>query len=265
MRSFLRKIFLLVIIFSLFLSPVLAKDTIKMLADMNSSFDFHLQEIPDEISFVAVKAQTIPNIVTIPEDSTVTLEVINAEKERRWHKSGFIIGRLKTYCPKGVEIPVDVYDKGIYLVVRKYEEINPKEAVFFTLEYIVMSGASFFVPGVDIGYYFLKGLIMGENDPNRFKSGVHNAYNNSICWLWLKGKSIELVPDELISVKSINEVKALKLSSKVDKRNLKRNIKSNNKIQKCEDKYYKRQYKNAKKDVQYSVVERAINAEISDL
>ena len=37
------------------------------------------------------------------------------------------------------------------------------------------------------------------------------------------------------------------------------------KIQKLENKYYKRQYKNAKQDVQYSVIEQAINSELKDL
>ena len=45
-------------------------------------------------------------------------------------------------------------------------------------------------PGVDIAYYFVKGAIQNEKADTRLKSGVHNAYDNSILWIFLKGKPI---------------------------------------------------------------------------
>ena len=262
MREFLKRNIIFTIIFALTFTPVFAKDSIKMLADMDSGFTMHIQDFPEEISFVVAKSQTIPDIITIPEDSKVVVSIIDAEVERRWHKSGIIIGKMKSYCPEGVEIPIDLSDKDIYVLIRRFEPIDKKEAWIIGTEIVVMSGASFFAPGVDVGYFFLKGAIMGNKHKNRFLSGVSNAYDNSICWFWLKGKSIELQPNDLASVKSISKEKATELISKVEKRNAKRAEKYNKRIVKLERKIEKRQYKNAKKEVYCAVVENAIEDEL---
>lgn len=264
MKAFLKKSIISLIILALTFVPVMAKDNIKMLADIDTPFDLHSKTLPKEISFVVAKTETIPEIITIPEDSRVTVEIINAEIERRWHKSGFIVGKIKNYSPEGIEEPIDVSDKELYVLIRKYEPINAKEAWILGTEIVVMSGASFFAPGVDVGYFFLKGLIVGNYHKNRFVSGVHSAYENSICWFWLKGKPIELTPDSLATAKGISEKKAKKLIAKVEKRNLKREIKYNKRIAKLDRKIEKRQYKNMKKELNCSIVEQAIDAELDE-
>ena len=263
-RAILKKFFAILIVFILAFNPVMAKNNIKMLADMNTKFDLHSQDLPEEITFVVAETKTIPDIITIPEDSLVTVEVINAEVERRWHKSGLVIGRIKSYQPDGVENPIDVTDRGIYLILRKYVPVNVKEAWIIGTEIVVMTGASFFAPGVDVGYFFLKGLVLGTYHPNRFISGVHCLYENSICWFWLKGKPMELSENDLATAKGISEEKAKKLITKIEKRNVKREIKSYKKILKRSDKMAKRQYKYEKKEVYCSVVEQVINAELEE-
>ena len=262
MLKLLKENLILSIVFVLTFSPVFAEDRIKMLGDVDTSFTMHICDLPDEISFVAAKTRTIPDIVTIPQDSRVIVSIINAEVERRWHKSGIIVGKMKSYCPEGVETPIDISDKEIYVVIRRYEPINKKEAWIIGTEIVIMSGASFFAPGVDVGYFFLKGAILGNKHKNRFLSGVSNAYENSICWFWLKGKRIEFQPNDLASVKSISGEKAEKLISKIDKRNARRIERCNMKIAKLEKKIEKRQYKNAKKEVYCAVVEQAIEDEL---
>ena len=174
------------------------------------------------------------------------------------------MGKIKSYSPEGIEEPIDVSDKELYVLIRKYEPINAKEAWILGTEIVVMSGASFFAPGVDVGYFFLKGLIVGNYHKNRFVSGVHSAYENSICWFWLKGKPIELTPDSLATAKGISEKKAKKLIAKVEKRNQKREIKYNKRIAKLDRKIEKRQYKNMKKELNCSIVEQAIDAELDE-
>ena len=264
MLKILKKSFILSIVFVLTFSPVLAKDKIKMLGDVDTNFTMHIQNLPEEISFVAAKSQTIPDVITIPEDSRVVVSIINAEVERRWHKSGIIIGKMKSYCPEGVETPIDVSDKEIYLIIRRYEPIDKKEAWIIGTEIVIMQGASFFAPGADIGYFFLKGAILKNKHKNRFLSGVSNAYDNSICWFWLKGKPIELDIDGLASVKGISKEKAEKLIPKIEKRNAKRAARYEKRIAKLERKIEKRQYKNAKKEIYCAVVEQAIENELFD-
>ena len=69
--------------FLLVFPPVFAKDRIKILGDINTEFTTHLQDFPDEINILAVKTCTIPDLVTIPEDSLMTLEFLGYRKERR--------------------------------------------------------------------------------------------------------------------------------------------------------------------------------------
>lgn len=264
MRVYLKKLFTTLIILIFVLTPAFAEDNIKMLVDVDTDFNLHSQTLPEEISFVVAKTEMIPDIIIIPEDSKVTVEIINAEVERRWHKSGFIIGKMKNYQPDGIEEPIDITDKNLYVLIRKYEPINKKEAWILGTEIVVMSGASFFAPGVDVGYFFLKGLITGKEHPNRFVSGVHSAYENSICWFWLKGKPIELPVDSLATAKGISAEKVKKLVPKVEKRNLKREVRYNKRIAKLDKKIMKRQYKNEKKDIEYTIVENAINAELAE-
>ena len=263
--SFLRKNLILLTAFLLIFSPAFAKDRIKILGDINTGFSTHTQDFPEEINILAVKTYTIPHLITIPEDSMITLEFLGSQKERRWHKSGFIVTKLKSYTPEGIKEPIDVSRKDIYLILRKYEPIDKKEAVILGTEIVVMSGASYFAPGVDVGYFFLKGVIAGNKHKNRFVSGVHNAYENSICWFWLKGKPIDVGADAQIMIKNISQEKAVKMVINSDIYRLKQEDKYSKRIAKRDRKTQKRWYKYAKKDVPCSVVERAINAELEAL
>lgn len=263
MRKILKKSLILTVILMLIITPVSAKDRIKILADMDTGFSLQNKELPEEISFVATQAETVDTI-TIPQDSRITAKVLCAEQERRWHKSGIIICKVKNYCPEGVETPIDVSERDIYLIVRKFEPINKKEAWILGTEIFLLSGASFFAPGVDVGYFFLKGAVIGDKHPNRFIAGVHNAYDNSICWFWLKGKPIELNPDDLAKAKNITPKKAQKLIAGAQRRNLKREIRYEKRIKKLDKKFAKREYKYDKKMVKCSVVEQAIEAELAD-
>ena len=251
--------------FLLIFPPVFAKDRIKILGDINTEFTTHLQDFPDEINILAVKTCTIPDLVTIPEDSLMTLEFLGYRKERRWHRSGYIVTKLKSYTPEGIKEPIDVSRKDIYLILRKYEPIDKKEAAIIGTELVVMSGASFFAPGADVGYFFLKGVIMGNKHKNRIISGVHNAYDNSIFWFWLKGKPIDVGADGQIMIKNISQEKASKMVINSQIWELKQNEKYSKRIAKRDKKAEKRRYKYAKKEVPCAVVERAIAAELEDI
>jgi len=257
-RAFI-KIFLIILVFVLNINFCHAKHAIKMIADVDTEFTAKTTELPDKIYFKTVTSKTIPDVLSIPEGSVVGLEVIKAQRELRWHKSGIILCKLSDYTPEGLEQPVDVSDKDIYLVVRKYEKINKKEAFWIGTELILAQGASFFAPGVDIGYFFIKGAIQRKKHPNWFKAGVHNAYDNSICWFWLKGKPIELDEGQQVSIKDIKPNKVDKLMAKIDKRNARFERQAAKRIVKKERKTLKRDIKNLKKMTNCSVVEDAIN------
>ena len=196
-------------------TPVQASDSIKLISHINQDFD--VNDIQPEIKFKTIKKVTILNEITIPQRSVITAETIQAQKERRWHKSGYIICKVKSYITEYDEF-YDISDKNIYLIARKYEPIYKKEASVLATELVLTQAASVFAPGVDILYFFTKGAIQREKNPNWFKAGVSNAYDHSICWFWLKGKPINLEKDEKVQLKSIKEKRALKLKTQIERR-----------------------------------------------
>ena len=264
MSKILTKLFTFILILTLCTCEVYAKRNIKIIADTDSDFTAKSQNLPDEISFRINSSKTIPNVISIPENSLITLKIIRTQRELRWHKSGIILCKLQSYTPEVTDIPIDVSDKNIYLTVRKYEEIDKKEAAILATEIIITQGAAFFAPGVDIGYFFIKGAIQREKDPNWFKAGVHNAYDNSICWFWLKGKPIELNEEDQVQIKDIKSQKVDKLIKKIDQRNARFERQAAHRIAKLDKKTLKKQIKNEKKLVDCSVVEQAIENVVVD-
>ena len=250
MRELLKKFFILFLVFNFTFMPVMAKDNLKMYGNIHH--EFSTLDIP-EVVYIKTKADNIlPDGTIIPEGSKVGFDIMQVQKERRWHKSGYILCKLKDYTLQGEETSVDLSDKNIYLAIRKYEPIDGKEAAILTTEIILTQAAGivgscfiFFAP-VDIAYFFTKGAIRREKHHNWFKAGVYDAYDNSIFWFWLKGKPIELQEFDDVQVKMLSEKKAAKLNKQIAKRNLKQTIKDEKKALKQEVKEEKINAKLAK-------------------
>jgi len=265
MKNSVKKILSVFLIMMLATSFVSAKSNkINLIADVESDLTIKTTELPDEISFKTKEVRKITDDLSIPEGALVTLKIIKAQRELRWHKSGLILCKLKSYQPDLAQEPIDVSDKDLYLVARKYEKIDKKEATIIGIELVLAQGASFFAPGVDIAYFFTKGAIQRKKDPNWFKAGVHNAYDNSICWFWLKGKPFELTEGEMVQIKTIKPEKAEKLSAKIDKRTSRFERQAEKRIAKLDKKQLKKDLKNEKKMVDCSVVENAIENVVVD-
>ncbi len=214
MNSIFRKILIVIFIFILSVLQVNAEDKIDTIANINQNFS--ADDIPKEIKF-KLDEEIILNNRIIHKNSVITAEPLVAQPERRWHKSGFIVLNLK-YYESLLGQKVNVSDKDIYLIAKKYDKITVKEATLKGTEIAASTAASFFIPGIDIIYYFTKGAIQKEKNNNRFKAGISNAYDNSIFWFWLKGKPIDLSVNETVSLKEIDEERALKLKSQIEKR-----------------------------------------------
>jgi len=243
-------------------SGVNAKSRVKMRADINDDFSIAYKDLPDEIQLKVTEAQIIPNLINIPENSTITLKVIRAQRELRWHNGGLILCKLKSFTLEDCSVPLDVQDKNIYLTVRKHEEIDKKEAWILGTELVLAQGASVFAPGVDIGYFFIKGAIQRKKHPHWFKAGVRNAYDNSIFWFPQKGKPIELNDGDQVKIKDVKVEKVEKLIDKIDKRNARFERQAAHRIEKKNRKALKRELKQERKMLNCSVVENAIENEV---
>ena len=240
MREALKKTLAILFILSLTVMPAFSKDNKKMISHIDHNFSVAV--MPDEISFRTVKKIALTDDIVIPQRSIVTADLIQAQKELRWHKSGYILCKLKSYTTEYDNVEYDI-PEDVYFIAKKYEPINKKEASILATEIVLAQGASFFAPGVDILYFFTKGAIQREKHPNWFKAGVSNAYDNSICWFWLKGKPIDLKRDERIELSAIDEEKVMKLKGKIEKRKAKQSVKDQKKLVKKIIKQNKKQNK----------------------
>ena len=231
MRELFKILTIFCLLFFVAVTPAFSKNNIKMLSHISENFN--PVDFPNEINFKTIKKITVLEDITIPQRSIVTAEIIQTQKERRWHKSGYILCKVKYFVTEYDEKLIDISDRNLYLIIRKYEPVDKKEVAIIATEIILTQGASFFAPGVDILYFFTKGAIQRKKHYNWFKAGVHNAYENSICWFWLKGKPIELMQNEKIQIKDIKEEKVYKLKEQIEKRKEKQAIKDeNNRIKK---------------------------------
>ena len=236
------KIIILIVLFIFTAFPVVAREN-KNIAKMES--EFSLENLEEKITFYNNE-----NIYVfdkkIPKGSIIEAQVVQSERPKSWHRSGFLICKVLSYTI-GDKIR-NVEDKNVYFIIRKYEPINKKEVAITVVEVVVATGAGVIIPGVDIAYYFTKGAILRKTNPNWFKAGVMNAYDNSICWFWLKGKPIDLSKNDEIKLKYIEPLEARDLSAKIKYKKDKISFKKERKIIKTEvkeiNKECKREIKN---------------------
>lgn len=222
----MKKIVVLILISMITILPVSAKDVVRAQARMTTEYSLLGEESPLIVKFMPGREVNFGRGVIVKSKSIITAEVYQSQKERRWHKSGFIICKLLSYVGPDSEEEIDISQRDIYMVARKHEPIDPKEAAILGTELTATTIGSVFVPGVDIAYFFTKGAILREKHPNWFRAGVSNAYDNSICWFWLKGKPIELQSGDEIKLVSIQKTKAKKIKANADKKNAKAKIKT---------------------------------------
>lgn len=252
MRAFFRKLFAVFILLA-FMSgmPSYAKSKVNFISNINH--DFSTSNMPEVVQFKTIKKITVADGIVIPQRSIITAQTIESQKERRWHKSGYIICKVMNYVTEYDEKMYDISDMNLYFVAKKYEPVNKKAVAILTTEILLTQAASFFAPGVDILYFFTKGAIIREQHPNWFRAGVANAYENSICWFWLKGKPIELVTDDKVRIKDISEEKAMILKEQILERKEKQTLRDNKKesaiIEKLDKKAVKKQLKDETKNV----------------
>ena len=243
----MKKFIIIFLISIMTVLPVSAKSPVRAQARMTSDYSIG-ENAPIEIKFMPGRKVNFGRGVNVQSKSVITAEVYQAQKEKRWHKSGFVICKLMSYTEPDSEEEIDISNRDIYMVARKYERIDPKEAAIIGTEITTTSIASIFIPGVDIAYFFTKGAIQREKHPNWFRAGVSNAYDNSICWFWLKGKPIDVQSGDEIQLVSIKKTKARKIKAKADKKLAKQEKKLEKKAAKKEQKIAKKEAKIVKKE-----------------
>lgn len=185
--------------------PVSASEKVKLRASIMQ--DLGVEAVGKDISFKLTTPFKVDDKLTLSEGTKVVVHVYHVKSERRFHKSGFFKCVLLNYTLEGSNTPVNLVDKNIYFVCRRYDKIDPYDATVTSVGVTASTIAGIFLPGVDTVYYFLKGATQDTEDANWFKAGVHNAYDNSILWFFEKGKPINLQPGDNVVLTSFSHKK----------------------------------------------------------
>ena len=89
MRNSVKKILSVFLIMMLTTSFSSAKNNkINLIADVQSDLTINTTDLPNEITLKTREIRKISDELSIPEGASVTLEILNAQRELRWHKSG---------------------------------------------------------------------------------------------------------------------------------------------------------------------------------
>lgn len=176
--------------------PAFAFKGVKFLAE--SCFDFNPDNFESqEMTFKTTSEIQFDSNLIIPENAIITADFVSSKKERRFHKSGFFTCRPIKYTVDGKDTLIT---QDLKMIGKRYDKVDGKEAALTGTELATTTAAAFIIPGVDIVYYFTKGAIQNKKAETRFKSGVHNAYDNSILWVFLKGKPITFKQGEQLNI-----------------------------------------------------------------
>lgn len=193
----MKKGLVLFICFMFISMPAFAVRGVKFIVE--SCCDFNPKEVvATNLTFKTESEVQFDSDLIIPENSLITAKFISSKSERRFHKSGFFTCKLVKYTKDGQDVYVK--NRNMKMIGKRYDKVDGVEAAETGAEFTATTVAGFLLPGVDIAYYFIKGAIQNTKADTRFKSGVHNAYDNSIMWIFLKGKPIVFAKGDSLSI-----------------------------------------------------------------
>lgn len=195
----MKRILTYIFIIFLFVQPAFSHENTKVIGQLQD--ELSTETIGKSIPLTLTTSWEIDEKTNISQGSIINIYIENSSKEKRFHRSGFFIGKLLNYSDPITKETTNIEEKNILVVGRKYDEINASDVAKTGTEFTATTIVGFLVPGSDIVYYFTKGAIKNETG-TRFKSGVHCAYDNSIFWLILKGKPINLQKGDYVILKS---------------------------------------------------------------
>ena len=195
----MKKVFILLLCFLMIFNGSVSfasGEALKFKAEICCNFDpdYHISDYITIKPFYDIEYGNLK----IPAGTILKAKVNTTTTERRFHKSAFLIVNFEEIKEGDCFKSITGYNIGG--VIRKYEKIDKKDATITGAELTTTTVAAFIIPGIDILYYFTKGCIQNTKAETRFKSGVHNAYDNSIMWFFLKGKPIKLVEGDSVAV-----------------------------------------------------------------
>lgn len=122
------------------------------------------------------------------------LQVVDAKRAKR---DAYFIIKPTYYTDPRQNVTYKVKDEDWEAKVVGYKPFDAKD----TAKKASISVANFFVQGFSTVYHFGNGFIHPTADKGRFKSGVNEAYENSILSYIEEGKALQVRSGDLLALK----------------------------------------------------------------
>lgn len=168
------------------ISACFAADYLKVTAMEDFSTDF-----PKETFNVRLREEGTLGKYELPTNSILHCQVLQIVDPKRGKRNAVFFVKPLTYTQgdETLQIQEDMYGKYTTVVLSK-EEIKKLPYWKMVKNGALMVG-SYFVKGLSIGVAFVEGVAKNEQD-NRLKSGVTNAYEESPISLVEKGEQLDI-------------------------------------------------------------------------
>ena len=168
------------------ISACFAADYLKVTAMEDFSTDS-----PKDTFNVRLREEGTLGKYELPTNSILHCQVLQIVDPKRGKRNAVFFVKPLTYTQgnETLQIQEDMYGKYTTVVLSK-EEIKKLPYWKMVKNGVLMVG-SYFVKGLSIGVAFVEGVAKNEQD-NRLKSGVKNAYEESPISLVEKGEQLDI-------------------------------------------------------------------------
>ncbi len=137
------------------------------------------------------------NGVLLRKNSVIQGSVIQIVDAKRAKRDAYFIIKPTYYTDPKQNVTYKVHDADWEAKVVGFKPFDAKE----TAKKASISVANFFVQGFSTAYHFGDGFIHPTAGKGRFKSGVNEAYENSILSYIEEGKALQVSSGDLLALK----------------------------------------------------------------
>ena len=155
----------------------------------NSPSAYFSGKVVEEVEF--------KNGVLLRQGAILNGKVVQVVDAKRAKRDAYFIIKPTSYTDPYKKTTYHVKDADWEAKVVGYKPFDAKE----TAKKAGISVANFFVQGFSTAYHFGNGFIHPSNGRGRFKSGVHEAYDNSILSYIEEGDALKVRSGDYLALK----------------------------------------------------------------
>ena len=144
-----------------------------------------------------IEAVEFDNGVLLRKDAVIQGKVLQVVDAKRAKLDAYFIIKPTYYTDPKQNVTYKVHDADWESKVVGFKPFDAKE----TAKSAGISVANFFVQGFSTAYHFGNGFIHPTSGRGRFKSGVNEAYENSILSYIEEGKALQVRSGDLLALK----------------------------------------------------------------